>query len=126
MLITYHGNHFETLADQLADVLRTPAGSPLEPEWVVVQNGGMARWLSLRFAEHLGVCANVRFPLPASFILQNDFCVAAHHHEEPGTIGHHVLVGDFDFRIQHGFDARLVAPSSCERNALDPNVDPRL
>ena len=28
----------------------------------------MARWLSLRLAERLGICANVRFPLPAAFI----------------------------------------------------------
>ncbi len=68
MLIVHHGNRLERLAGRLADVIREPAGAPLEPEVVLVQNAGMARWISLRLAESLGVCANLRFPFPAAFL----------------------------------------------------------
>jgi exodeoxyribonuclease V, gamma subunit len=68
MLISYHSNRIEKLADQLAEVVREPLSLPLSPEIVVVQSIGMARWLSLRLADRLGICANVRFPFPARFI----------------------------------------------------------
>ena len=56
------------IADRLVEVLKAPQGNPLTPETLVVQHPGMARWLSLRLAERLGVCANVEFPLPAAFV----------------------------------------------------------
>lgn len=68
MLTVYHSNHLENLADRLAAVVSQPAGSPLVPETIIVQSNGMARWLSLHLAQQLGICANVRFPFPASFI----------------------------------------------------------
>ncbi len=68
MLTVHHSNRLEILADRLAQLLATPAGSPLAPEWVVVQSNGMARWLSLRIAQQLGVCANLRFPFPAALV----------------------------------------------------------
>ncbi len=69
MLYLYRSNRLERLADRLAEVLAEPAGGgALAPETVVVQGPGTARWLSARIAARLGVCANVRFPLPAAFI----------------------------------------------------------
>ena len=68
MLHVYHSNRLEALADRLAEVLAAPAGAPLAPENVVVPGPGTARWLSAWLAGRLGVCANVRFPLPAAFI----------------------------------------------------------
>ncbi|HLK12799.1 MAG TPA: exodeoxyribonuclease V subunit gamma [Candidatus Binatia bacterium] len=68
MLTVVQGNRLETLADRLVDVLGASPAPPLVPEVVVVQNGGMARWLAMRIAARLGVCANVRFPLPAAFL----------------------------------------------------------
>lgn len=68
MLITYYGNRLETLAERLADTLGSPLASPFAEEIVVVQSNGMARWLSLYLARELSVCANIRFPFPASFI----------------------------------------------------------
>ncbi len=65
---SYHSNRLETLADQLAAVVSRPMGSPLAPEIVIVQSNGMARWLSLHLARHLGVCSNIRFPFPAAFV----------------------------------------------------------
>jgi exodeoxyribonuclease V gamma subunit len=68
VLSVYQGNRAEALADRLADLLAEPVLAPLEAETVVVPGQGVARWLTARLAERLGVCANVRFPLPASFV----------------------------------------------------------
>ncbi len=68
MLTVWQSNRLEILAGHLAGVVRTGAPAPLHPEVVVVQNSGMKRWLSLRIAERLGVCAAVTFPLPAELV----------------------------------------------------------
>jgi exodeoxyribonuclease V gamma subunit len=68
LLRVTESNRLETLADRLVDELRVPAGGVFTPDVVVVQNAGMQRWLALRIARARGVCANVRFPLPARFI----------------------------------------------------------
>jgi exodeoxyribonuclease V gamma subunit len=64
----FWGNRLETLAETLVDVLRAPPFTPLQSEIIVVQNKGMQHWISLRIAEMTGVCANVRFPFPRSFL----------------------------------------------------------
>ncbi|MGR0481120.1 MAG: exodeoxyribonuclease V subunit gamma [Candidatus Electronema sp. V4] len=64
----YQSNRLEQLLAALCAVLAEPAGSPLLPETVVVQNPGMARWLAQQIARQTGICANISFPLPASFI----------------------------------------------------------
>jgi exodeoxyribonuclease V gamma subunit len=62
-------NYLEILAEKLAELLKTrPLISPLAPEVVIVQSQGMARWLSLALADHVGICANYRFPFPNTFI----------------------------------------------------------
>ena len=68
MLHVHYSNRLENLADQLSSVISHPIASPFAPENVVVQSEGMARWLAMRLAERLGVCANVRFPFPARFV----------------------------------------------------------
>lgn len=70
MLIRHYSNRLEILADTLAGLLAEPAGPPLAPETVIVQSNGMARWLSLRLADRLGVSSNIRFPFPATFLWQ--------------------------------------------------------
>ena len=65
---SYQSNRLELLADRLADVLRQPLRSPLAREVVVTPGTGLARWLGLRLAERLGVCANMGFQLPATFL----------------------------------------------------------
>jgi exodeoxyribonuclease V gamma subunit len=64
----YHSNRLEVLADQLAALISQPTDLPFVPETIIVQSLGMARWLSFRLADQLGVCAHVRFPFPAAFI----------------------------------------------------------
>ncbi len=70
MLKLYQSNRLEYLADLLAELTLSPLADPLAPEIVVVPHAGMGRWLSLRLAESAGICANVTFPLPATFIWQ--------------------------------------------------------
>jgi exodeoxyribonuclease V gamma subunit len=70
MLRLYQSNHLESLATRLAGLLAEAAGEPLDQEQVIVQHPGMGRWLSLRIADQLGICANLSFPLPAAFIWQ--------------------------------------------------------
>ncbi|MEW8027216.1 MAG: exodeoxyribonuclease V subunit gamma [Candidatus Thiodiazotropha sp.] len=70
MLRLYQSNHLESLAARLADLLAEPASEPLRQEQVIVQHPGMARWLSLQIADHLGICANLSFPLPATLVWQ--------------------------------------------------------
>lgn len=67
MLTIYRSNRIERLADSLTAILRHPPGSPLEKEWVVVQNQGIANWLSLIMADQLGIWANVAMPFPRAF-----------------------------------------------------------
>jgi len=61
-------NRLEVLSKALAEHIRIPLLSPLEPEIVVVQSRGMQRWVSLELARHNGICANVSFPFPNTFL----------------------------------------------------------
>ncbi len=77
MLHLYQSNRLETLMALLAEVLSVAppaavagARSPFTPETVMVQSQGMERWVALRLAQRLTVCANIEFPLPASFAWQ--------------------------------------------------------
>jgi exodeoxyribonuclease V gamma subunit len=62
----------EILAEQLAQIVRTPLASPLTPETIVVQSQGMERWISMELARLNGVSANCTFPFPNAF-LENIF-----------------------------------------------------
>src|SRR5262249_57566450 len=68
MLVVTQSNRLEMLAERLVERLRRSPPPPLVPEIVVVQSTGMARWLTLRLARGLGLSANVRFPLPATYL----------------------------------------------------------
>ncbi|MFO1349265.1 MAG: exodeoxyribonuclease V subunit gamma [Gammaproteobacteria bacterium] len=68
MLTLYYSNRLENLAAALAEAVRAPLTTPLASEVIIVQNLGMARWLSMVIASRLGVCANIRFPFPAAFV----------------------------------------------------------
>jgi len=64
----YTSNKLEILAEQLAQLMKTPVASGLAPEIIVIQSAGMERWISQELAKHNGICANVRFPFPNSFL----------------------------------------------------------
>ncbi|EIJ35979.1 exodeoxyribonuclease V subunit gamma [Thiothrix nivea] len=65
MLYLYHSNQLEQLAEAFAGLQAEQPLPPLVTEWVVVQNIGMGRWLSLQTAQHNGIAANIRYLFPA-------------------------------------------------------------
>jgi exodeoxyribonuclease V gamma subunit len=65
--LLHASNRLETLAELLARVLATPLDDPMQPDTVLVQSGGMQRWVSMQLARRHGVCAGVRFPFPVGF-----------------------------------------------------------
>ncbi|MCC8987326.1 MAG: exodeoxyribonuclease V subunit gamma [Candidatus Contendobacter sp.] len=68
MFYVHQSNRLEILTERLADQLRQPLRSPLAQEIIITQSNGMARWLALRLADRLGVCANLSFQFPATFL----------------------------------------------------------
>lgn len=69
-MLTYcSGTELDDLADELLKQFDTnPLRNPLSPEIFIVQNHGMAHWLSLYIAERNGVAANLKFEFPAERI----------------------------------------------------------
>ncbi len=68
MLYHYQSNRLEVLSDRLAELLRQPLRAPLGQDVIVTQSNGMARWLALRWADRLGVCANLSVRFPSTFL----------------------------------------------------------
>ena len=64
----FTSNCMETLAEQLALIVRAPLSSPFSPEIIVVQSRGMERWVAMELAGHNGICANCFFPFPNTFL----------------------------------------------------------
>ncbi len=64
----FTSNRMEILADELAGVIHSPLSSPFDKEVIVVQSGGMERWISMELALRHGICANIDFPFPNSFV----------------------------------------------------------
>jgi exonuclease V gamma subunit len=58
------GNQMEILAEQIADVLRDPQRSGI----VIVQNRNMERWISMPLDLRHGICANISFLFPRTFM----------------------------------------------------------
>lgn len=70
MLEIVRGNSLGTLAQRCASVLIEPPPDPLAREWIATPTPGIARWLSLELARHLGasgpgagdgISANIEF-----------------------------------------------------------------
>jgi exodeoxyribonuclease V gamma subunit len=68
MLHLHQSNRIENLFQALSDVLESAPGDVFAPEIIVVEEPGMARWLSQRIARSRGIAANIEFPLPAGFV----------------------------------------------------------
>lgn len=66
----YQSNRLVCLLELVFGVISVPQLDPFAPELVLVQSKGMGRWLGFQLAKRYGVCANVQFPLPASFLWQ--------------------------------------------------------
>lgn len=70
MFYIYHSNDLDVQKDILLTLMEQNIADPFMPETIMVQSPGMAQWLQLQIAEKTGIAANLRFPLPASFIWQ--------------------------------------------------------
>jgi len=70
MLSLHTSNQLEQLAYQFARVTARPLSNVFESEKVIVQNAGMARWLSLKVADSTGISANMETMFPAEFMWQ--------------------------------------------------------
>ena len=68
MLYLYTSNQLEQLAALFAKITETPLKDVFGKEMVVVQNSGMARWLSMQTADYAGICANFEYLFPAEFM----------------------------------------------------------
>lgn len=69
MLNFYRSSRLEILADHMMEqVSGQPLSDPLASEVIIVQNHGMARWISTRMARKLGISGNLQFPFPAEKI----------------------------------------------------------
>nr|WP_245822104.1 exodeoxyribonuclease V subunit gamma [Actinobacillus succinogenes] len=66
----YHSNDLDVQAGILISLLQQRSTDPFQSETILVQSPGMAQWLQLKIAEADGIAANLRFPMPASFIWQ--------------------------------------------------------
>ena len=63
----HHSNRMQSLAVELARLVRADPGDPFTPERIVVPHRTIERWLSLELASELGIAANICFELPAGF-----------------------------------------------------------
>ena len=64
----FTSNKLEILAAQLAQQLKIPVSNTLKPEIIVIQSSGMERWISHQLARNNGICANIHFPFPNTFL----------------------------------------------------------
>ncbi len=108
MLIYCRGTDLRQLADHhLGELEKRPPKNPLSPETYVVQNHGMARWLSLYMAEKRGIAANLKFDFPAERIwsliraMDPDVPKALPSDRKPMTWAIlHILKNDDDHRLE--------------------------
>ncbi|MEM0514413.1 exodeoxyribonuclease V subunit gamma [Pseudoalteromonas sp. YIC-827] len=69
MLHIIQSNRMEILSAQLCALLANPSSDDIfARELVLVHSPGMSQWLKLELTKQSGVCAQVDFPLPSSFI----------------------------------------------------------
>ncbi len=67
-MILYQSNRLENLFKALAAIIADkPLSDPMVSEIIVVQHHGIGRWLCRQIADRFAICANLEFPLPASF-----------------------------------------------------------
>ena len=68
MLLFHHGNDLATLRLLAAHRLAQSPPAPLQAEYLVVPNGGMAKWLRRGVAATQGIAADLSCDSPAVFL----------------------------------------------------------
>ena len=95
MLTIHTSNQLEQLKNQFSNLIKTPLSSTFATEIVVVQNAGMARWLSMQMADISGISANTEFLFPAEFmwrllrLVSND--IPENNQCTPDTMRFHIM-----------------------------------
>lgn len=67
-LILTRSNRVETLLERLCERLKDPLEDPFAPEWLVTQNPGMTKWLTLKLSDRFGIWANAQWYFPKRLI----------------------------------------------------------
>ena len=71
MFTVYYSNQLEKQKDILAFLFeQLPPSDPFQSDIILVQSPGMAQWLQMELAKKNGIAANLKFPMPASFVWQ--------------------------------------------------------
>lgn len=71
VFIVYYSNQLEKQKEILSSLFKSlPPEDPFEQDIILVQSPGMAQWLQIELAKETGISANLKFPMPASFIWQ--------------------------------------------------------
>lgn len=59
----------EVLAAGLARRIQAElASDPFQKQTIIVQSDGMANWLKLQLADHIGICSHVEFVMPSNYL----------------------------------------------------------
>lgn len=71
MFIIYYSNQLEKQKEILSSLFKSlPPEDPFQQDIILVQSPNMAQWLQIELAKETGISANLKFPMPASFIWQ--------------------------------------------------------
>lgn len=71
MFIVYHSNQLDLLKSLTSEIIKKdPLNFVLQPETILVQSSGMAKWLQMQLADDLRIAANIKFTQPNQFIWQ--------------------------------------------------------
>lgn len=95
MLYIHTSNQLEQLSVSFAKLINKPLKGVFNKEMVIVQNAGMARWLSMQLADIAGICANMEFLFPAEFMWKLLRIVSSDISEQsqctPETLCYHIM-----------------------------------
>ncbi|MEH0791618.1 exodeoxyribonuclease V subunit gamma [Vibrio parahaemolyticus] len=69
MLNVYHSNSMDLLKALVIQLIKNdPLTEVFEEEKILVQSSGISQWLKMALASEIGIAANTKFPLPATFL----------------------------------------------------------
>ena len=70
MLFVHRSNSQKELLKNLCSVLADTTENILQPDWIVIGNYGIGRWLELQIMQIQGISANLKFFSPNQFLQQ--------------------------------------------------------
>jgi len=95
MLYLHTSNQLEQLSLAFAKTVNTPLKGVFTKEMIIVQNAGMARWLSMQLADIAGISANLEYSFPAEFMWKLLRMVSSDISEQsqctPETLCYHIM-----------------------------------